>query len=49
MDKFNSLVARGTCYFLIYLTGIYPLNSAIAGGITPDNPKTQVHTMAMCR
>ncbi|MDC9581627.1 DUF637 domain-containing protein [Xenorhabdus sp. PR6a] len=43
MDKFNSPVARGTCYFLIYLTGIYPLNSAVAGGITPDNPQTQVH------
>lgn len=43
-DKFSSPMARGTCYFLIYLTGIYPLNSAVAGGITPDNPKTQVHS-----
>ncbi|WP_387689755.1 DUF637 domain-containing protein [Photorhabdus sp. RM71S] len=43
MDKFNSPVAKGTCYFLIYLTGIYPLNSAVAGDITPDNTQTQVH------
>ncbi|AYA39217.1 DUF637 domain-containing protein [Xenorhabdus nematophila] len=43
MGKFNNPVARGTCYFLIYLTGIYPLNSAVAGGIIPDNAKTQIH------
>ncbi|MDE1492058.1 DUF637 domain-containing protein, partial [Xenorhabdus bovienii] len=30
------------CYLLIYLTGVYPLNSAFAGGITPDNSQTQV-------
>ncbi|WP_426576248.1 DUF637 domain-containing protein [Xenorhabdus stockiae] len=42
-DKVISPVARGTCYLLIYLTGIYPINSAVAGGITPDNPQTQVH------
>ncbi|OKP01517.1 filamentous hemagglutinin N-terminal domain-containing protein [Xenorhabdus eapokensis] len=42
-DKFSSPMAKGTCYFLIYLTGIYPINSAVAGGITPDNPQTQVH------
>lgn len=42
-DKVISPLARGTCYLLIYLTGIYPINAAVAGGITPDNPQTQVH------
>ncbi|MDE1475125.1 DUF637 domain-containing protein [Xenorhabdus bovienii] len=42
MDKYNNPMARGTCYLLIYLTGVYPLNSAFAGGITPDNSQTQV-------
>ncbi|MEX0447623.1 DUF637 domain-containing protein [Xenorhabdus sp. SGI246] len=42
-DKVISPLARGTSYFLIYLTGIYPLNSAMAGGITSDNTKTQVY------
>jgi filamentous hemagglutinin len=41
-ERFSSPLTRSTCYFLIYLTGIYPLNSAIAGGITPDNLQTQV-------
>ncbi|MCC8368193.1 DUF637 domain-containing protein [Xenorhabdus sp. PB61.4] len=42
-DKTISPLAKGTSYFLIYLTGIYPLNSAVAGGITPDNTQTQIH------
>jgi filamentous hemagglutinin len=41
-DKVSSPFAKGTCYFLIYLTGIYPINSAVAGGITPANSQTQV-------
>ncbi|PHM29423.1 DUF637 domain-containing protein [Xenorhabdus innexi] len=41
-EKSPGLLVKGTSYFLIYLTGIYPLNSAVAGGITPDNTQTQI-------
>ncbi|MBD2815648.1 DUF637 domain-containing protein [Xenorhabdus sp. Flor] len=42
-DKSPGLLVKGTSYFLIYLTGIYPLNAAVAGGITPANTQTQIH------
>ncbi|NHB94219.1 filamentous hemagglutinin N-terminal domain-containing protein, partial [Photorhabdus cinerea] len=42
MNKLSNSVARGTSYLLIYLTAIQPLHPAMAAGITPDNPQTQV-------
>ncbi|KOY60162.1 hemagglutinin, partial [Photorhabdus heterorhabditis] len=35
-------MVRTTSYLLIYLTAIQPLHPAIAAGITPDSPQTQV-------
>ncbi|WP_254361386.1 filamentous hemagglutinin N-terminal domain-containing protein [Photorhabdus heterorhabditis] len=42
MNKRHDSVVRTTSYLLIYLTAIQPLHPAIAAGITPDSPQTQV-------
>ncbi|KOY63302.1 hypothetical protein AM629_04130 [Photorhabdus heterorhabditis] len=44
MSKRNNSASRATSYLLIYLTAIQPLHPAIAAGITPDNPQTQVQS-----